>query len=621
MVDQWKYTGLHSTHFYLRRSAAGMYSTMWGTPSQGTFVDYGRIFLYFPWLDGSGPQWSHGPQLWAYDGSRALVQDKMRQSMGHHCPSSSSGNTPPCSQETLEHIAWSKPDSKTLECLVWSVYDGLLSPGPTPKLTGPKSYNQVTRCLAAKVFRGLQVHCLMRTSAQFDELTPVRVWSVIFVTPLSKMARKTEAMNTASQKVESTKEGAVGEEADTDPDRHPMAWMRNHQCCYDDKMISFWPLLRPLRDGGGTMTQCLVHHLLSTWQWSSVTHPTFCPPAPTNMEIRWWLPLDWEGSREDLWIEAYVCCLQCMAEASARRSWVTGGEGMAPQVSPLVQAFLSTMGRHVSPSILRECWLLKHDIVPRQPMNEVRARITYCLDQVAMWSPSTITWDIFTWPESNKSYWKEDCLLFSPGSMVDLSSRMPGVQLVLHNEGGKYQGVARFLKYEEHMLVYDPQTNGMGWVAMRGIPLHSLRLSYDPPLAINMAMVLCHTHHDLPSHPNQHGDWAMAAPGLRGKQGRSVHRGLCLLLTTCGRSISWTFLGNRGWRNGSTGQPSHTGIPICHGKTCKPIHSEGVLAAEARYCTKAAYEWSPGSYNLLPGSSSHVKPFNHCMGHLRMARI
>ena len=65
----------------------------------------------------------------------------------------------------MERIAWSKPDSKTLEHLVWAVYDGLLSPGPTPKLTGPKSYNQVTRHLAAKVFRGLQVCCSARTSA------------------------------------------------------------------------------------------------------------------------------------------------------------------------------------------------------------------------------------------------------------------------------------------------------------------------------------------------------------------------------------------------------------------------------------------------------------------------
>ena len=82
----------------------------------------------------------------------------------------------------------------------------------------------------------------------------------------------------------------------------------------------------------------------------------------------------------------------------------------------------------------------------------------------------------------------------------------------------------------------------------------------------------------------------MAAPRMRGKQGRSVDRGLCLLLTMHGGGISWTFLGNRGQRNGSTGQPSGTGIPVHHGKACKPIHSEGVLATEAQYCTKTTDE-------------------------------
>ena len=72
-----------------------------------------------------------------------------------HHPSPSSSNAPPCSLDTLECIAWSEPDSKTLEHLVWSVYNGVLSPGPTLKLTGPETYNQVTRWLATKVFRGL----------------------------------------------------------------------------------------------------------------------------------------------------------------------------------------------------------------------------------------------------------------------------------------------------------------------------------------------------------------------------------------------------------------------------------------------------------------------------------
>ena len=230
---------------------------------------------------------------------------------------------------------------------------------------------------------GMQVCCPARTSAQFDEPHPVTVRSVVYAQPLSEIVRKTEAMDMASQKVESAEEGAVGGEVDVDPGRHPMAWMCNHQRCYDDEMISFWPLLCPLTDGGGTTTWCLVCRLLSTWQWSSITHPTSYPPAPTNMEIGQWLHLDREGTREDLWIEAYACCLQHVVEASAGHSWVTEGEGMAPQVSSLAQAFLSAKGRHVSPSILRECWPPKHDIVPRQLMNEVQACITRCLDQVA----------------------------------------------------------------------------------------------------------------------------------------------------------------------------------------------------------------------------------------------
>ena len=315
--------------------------------------------------------------------------------IGHHCPSPSSSNAPPCSRDILECVAWSDQDSKTLEHLVWSVYDGLLSPGPTLRLMGPETYNQVTRCLATKVFWGLQVRCLARTSVQFDEPSPVRkVWSVVFAQPPSESVRKTKVMNTATQK----REGAEGEavrrdaEVNADPDIHPMEWMCNHQHCYDDEMINFWPLLHPLTDGGGTSTRCLVYCLLSTWEWSSIMHPTSCPPAPTNMEIGQWLPLDrddCEGSREDLWIEAYACCLQCMAKASTGWSWVAAGEGMTPRISPLTQVFLSAMGRHISPSILRECWPPKHDIVPRQPMSKIWARITRCLDQVTMRSLQT----------------------------------------------------------------------------------------------------------------------------------------------------------------------------------------------------------------------------------------
>ena len=94
--------------------------------------------------------------------------------------------------------------------------------------------------------------------------------------------RKTEAMDMASPKVENAEEGAVGGEVGIDLDRHPMAWMCNRQRCYDDEMINFWPLLHPLMDGRGTMTWHLVHHLLSMWQWSSITHPHILPSHPNQ---------------------------------------------------------------------------------------------------------------------------------------------------------------------------------------------------------------------------------------------------------------------------------------------------------------------------------------------------
>ena len=395
---------------------------------------------------------------------------KQGGSAGCHCSPSHASTTPPCSSEMLERIAWTKTDSKTLERLVWSVYDGLLSPEPTPKLVGPESYNQVTRCLTGKVFRGLQVRCSARTSAQFDEPPTPKLRSVILIPTQSEVARKTEAMDTASPKTEGAGEGAVGGEQHADPDKSPMSWMRDRQRWYDNEMIEFWPLLCPLTDGKGTTTWWLAHRLLSTWHWSLVTHPTSCPPAPTNMEIGRWLSLDQEGSREDLWMEAYARSLQRVAEAATGRSWTTEGGGIFPQVSPLAQAFLMATGRRVSPCILRECWPPEHNIIPRQPMNETRALITQCLDKDATRTPSYAVWDMFAWPDSNKNKWKEDCLPYSPGTTVDLSSRMPGIRLALHDDKGRYQGVARVLRFVGHMLVYDPQMNGAGWIAMRGVP-------------------------------------------------------------------------------------------------------------------------------------------------------
>ena len=161
-------------------------------------------------------------------------------------------------------------------------------------------------------------------------------------------------------------------------------------------------------------------------------------------------------------MEAYMRSLQHVVEVATGWAWMMEGRGMVPQVSPLVQAFLMATGRHVSPRILRECWPPEHNIIPRQPMDEIRALITQCLDEDAMHTPSYTAWDMCAWLDSNKNKWREDCLPYSPGTTVDLSSRMLGIWLALHDEEGRYQGMVRVLRFVSHMLVYDPQTNVAG---------------------------------------------------------------------------------------------------------------------------------------------------------------
>ena len=75
-----------------------------------------------------------------------------------------------------------------------------------------------------------------------------------------------------------------------------MKWMKEHQCSYCDVQLDFWLLLRPLTDGGEESTCQLAHRLLSVWHWSSAVDPPTYPPAPTSMNIGYWLQ---ESEEED----------------------------------------------------------------------------------------------------------------------------------------------------------------------------------------------------------------------------------------------------------------------------------------------------------------------------------
>ena len=117
-----------------------------------------------------------------------------------------------------------------------------------------------------------------------------------------------------------------------------------------------------------------VRSRLGNWHASS---------CPTNMEIGQWLPSNQDQNKEkqDLWTEAYACSLQHVVEAATGRSWMAEEEGMVPQISPLVSAFLAATRRHVCPCAICKCWPPEHSIIPKEPMDEICTTMVQRLDE------------------------------------------------------------------------------------------------------------------------------------------------------------------------------------------------------------------------------------------------
>ena len=66
--------------------------------------------------------------------------------------------------------------------------------------------------------------------------------------------------------------------------------------------------------------------------------------------------------------------------------------------------------------------------------------------------------------------------------------------------------MARVLKYEGHMLVYDPQSNGTGWVAMKGVPSSLTEVEVRSAEDLGNYCPIPHAtreDHRLPGHPQE----------------------------------------------------------------------------------------------------------------------
>ena len=239
---------------------------------------------------------------------------------------------PTCSFQTLER-AMLVPDTIQLERLAWAVFDNIMGPGEAPPLCGFETYEQIIRCLASKAYKGVHMHCPVCTSTSFG----TEVTRATMVNPESK--KSTRPLHyTMTRDVREEFRGSYStykEKQDiaernqsyapthlVDPNTQGMKWMKECQCSYKDIQLEFWLLLRPLTDGSEECTHQLAHRLLSVWHWSLAVDPPTYPPAPTSMNIGYWLRQTKKKDIRQFWIEAYVCALQHMAEASIGRRWI-----------------------------------------------------------------------------------------------------------------------------------------------------------------------------------------------------------------------------------------------------------------------------------------------------------
>ena len=135
---------------------------------------------------------------------------------------------PACSRDTLEHAVHSTKDTTALEHLAWAIYDNQLGPGKSLPLSGYKSYGQVLQHLVDKAFRGLQVCCLVCTSAIFKP--EERMKSVVPVPQKLQWTEKFLMTRDVQEEFAGGDQATGGWGEPLDPKVDPLKWMKECQC-------------------------------------------------------------------------------------------------------------------------------------------------------------------------------------------------------------------------------------------------------------------------------------------------------------------------------------------------------------------------------------------------------
>ena len=83
---------------------------------------------------------------------------------------------------------------------------------------------------------------------------------------------------------------------------------------------------------------------------------SYCLHTCTHSPEHWTIPTMGCKWSVQQWLEAYTCVLQCVREVVEGRHWRPEGEGFAPKVSPLVEAFISITSAWDAKNCALNCW-------------------------------------------------------------------------------------------------------------------------------------------------------------------------------------------------------------------------------------------------------------------------
>ena len=379
-----------------------------------------------------------------------------------------------------------------------------MGPGETPPLCGFETYDQIIRRLASKAYKGVHTCCPARTSTSFgaegttqieenpESKKDTRPLRYTMTRDVRQEFRGSYSTYKEKQDIAEKNQSYASSHA-VNPNTHGMKWMKERQRSYRDIQLEFWLLLRPLTYGSEERTRQLAHRLLSVWHWSSAVEPPTYPPTPTSMGIGYWLRQTRKNNNRQFWIEAYVCALQRVAEASVGRRWIAFEGKRVPKIARLVEVFLHATGTCVPPERIHQCWPMQRTETPMQNLEGIRRDIVRKLDKVATRCPSPIAWDPFAFPLTDDMCWREEALCYRPRKTLDVRVCMPGFKLMLQDDKGEYPYSGHALIFEGSMLVYDTQRDIAQWVPVRGMSgtltmpelraAHNLNNMVPPPLS------------------------------------------------------------------------------------------------------------------------------------------